>query len=135
MRYAPSSSAPSVSCQCSTRRREKSIAAVLAGSSGSASVIAHTEELCRLNANFANHHRTGVRARAQSYDTFSGTGTAAIGPVASFSATEPVRSLSGAKRTWRGRRQSVAPDPKRHFTTVIYRIAKGSFDHIVGAGK
>jgi hypothetical protein len=33
----------------------------------------------------------------------------------------------GEKRTLRGDRKSVAPDPERHFANADYRIAKGSF--------
>jgi hypothetical protein len=41
-------------------------------------------------------------------------------------------SLSGVKRTSRGDHKLVVRDPKRHFETVNCRIAKGSFDHLVG---
>jgi hypothetical protein len=34
---------------------------------------------------------------------------------------------SGVKRTSRKLPKLVVPDPMRHFVTVIYRIAKGSF--------
>ena len=42
------------------------------------------------------------------------------------------RSHSGAKRTWRGHSQSFVHDPKRHFATINYCIAKGSFALDVG---
>jgi hypothetical protein len=45
------------------------------------------------------------------------------------------RSLSGDKRTSRGCRESVAADPSRHFTTINYCTAKGSFDHLVGSAE
>jgi len=44
-----------------------------------------------------------------------------------------IRSLSEAKRTRWAQRQSAEIDPSRHFGTIIYRIAKGSLDHLVGA--
>src|SRR5260370_41124638 len=56
MRYTPMSSVPSAACQRGTRRRAKSLAAARASSSGSACVIAHTDQSFRLNARFANHH-------------------------------------------------------------------------------
>jgi len=31
------------------------------------------------------------------------------------------------KRTFQGEREYVATDPERHFATINYRIAKGSF--------
>jgi hypothetical protein len=44
-------------------------------------------------------------------------------------------SVSGEKRTLRERRKLVVADPKRHFTTINYCTAKGSFDHLVGSAK
>jgi hypothetical protein len=38
----------------------------------------------------------------------------------------------GVQRTWSGHSELDVPDPERHFATVNYRIAKGSFDHIGG---
>jgi hypothetical protein len=43
-----------------------------------------------------------------------------------------VWSLLGEKRTSRDHRKSVGPDPKRHFATTNYRIAKSMFDHAIG---
>jgi hypothetical protein len=39
-------------------------------------------------------------------------------------------SLWGDKRTLPGHRKSGAPDPERHFATIICRIAKGLFASI-----
>jgi hypothetical protein len=39
------------------------------------------------------------------------------------------------ERTSREHRGSVENDPKRHFATVNCRIAKGSFNRVVGDGK
>jgi hypothetical protein len=41
--------------------------------------------------------------------------------------------LSGDQRTHRGHQDSVEIDPERHFATANCGIAKGLFDHIVGA--
>ena len=43
------------------------------------------------------------------------------------------RSLLGEERTWRRHRKLVVRDPERHFATANCRIAKGSFDHLIGA--
>jgi hypothetical protein len=43
----------------------------------------------------------------------------------------PIWSLSDEKRTSRDHRKSVANDPKRHFGTANYRIAKGLLSHFV----
>jgi hypothetical protein len=50
-------------------------------------------------------------------------------------ATQQFGRFGGVKRTWRGHPDSVANDPLRHFATVACRIAKGSFDHLVGGGE
>jgi hypothetical protein len=41
--------------------------------------------------------------------------------------------MGGKADMARAHRKSVANDPKRHFVIVNYRIAKGSFNHLVGA--
>ena len=39
---------------------------------------------------------------------------------------------NGGKAEIPSRARNDAVDPERHFATAIYRIAKGSFDHLVG---
>ena len=41
----------------------------------------------------------------------------------------------GGKADAAGSRAIVANDPIRHFATVKCRIARGSFDHLVGTGQ
>jgi hypothetical protein len=40
---------------------------------------------------------------------------------------------SGGKADMRDHRKSVAPDPKQHFATANYRIAKDLLDQLVGS--
>jgi hypothetical protein len=43
-----------------------------------------------------------------------------------------VWSLLGQEPTWSDVFENDANDPERHFSTVNYCIAKGTFDHLVG---
>jgi len=47
----------------------------------------------------------------------------------------PARQLSEEVRTRQLMTGAAVHDPERHFATVICRIAKGSFEHLVDAAR
>ena len=66
---------------------------------------------------------------------FAAVHESGIGPEAAVHCVAIVRPLLGDKRTSRRHCRSVENDPNRTLRTVIHRIAKGSFDHLIGIHK